>query len=368
MTNYTPIADTNLKLDIIDHINQDHTEEVMIISKSYLPKEMANNNNLTATIVDIFEEGMSVSTGAENDHVFIPFEIEGDLEEKVLYLAYAAMVKQGKSLSGNRKQFFEVIGKEKITKNFVRLKIKSNQAFPQNKAGYSYALLLKIMKKKSKKPVNQSDKSSSVMNTVNRLFLWVMKKVSKEQRQKVLDSMNKNVRLYTLSKTLDDKTGFVDIYIHGNSPGSVWVDALKKGDVIISRAEAEDKHEHLDTGKALLIADETGYPALAGILSLWKNPTAPEVIVISAKKEEQAYFSNHNLPKNTKVHQVVCDVDKQADRVIDILKSLPQFDVAWGALENASAKKVRHYLRNECHILGKNNRLKGYWRLNQNSH
>ncbi|MGB0844611.1 MAG: fumarylacetoacetate hydrolase family protein, partial [Alphaproteobacteria bacterium] len=41
---------------------------------------------------------------------------------------------------------------------------------------------------------------------------------------------------------------------------------LKAGDVIMSRSESPDKHPHLKSGQALLIADETAYPALVGIL------------------------------------------------------------------------------------------------------
>jgi len=60
------------------------------------------------------------------------------------------------------------------------------------------------------------------------------------------------------------------------------------------------------SGQVLLIADETAYPALVGILENWKNQIHPVVILISAKKDEQNYFSEETLPQSAQVHRVVC--------------------------------------------------------------
>ena len=100
-----------------------------------------------------------------------------------------------------------------------------------------------------------------------------MKHLSTQKRQKLIESMNKDVRLYTLRKAFADSSnhedlhfGYIDIFTHGSSPGSQWVQQLSAGALISSRTETDDKHEHLHEGQAVLIADETAFPALAGIL------------------------------------------------------------------------------------------------------
>lgn len=50
---------------------------------------------------------------------------------------------------------------------------------------------------------------------------------------------------------------------------------------------------------------------------------------------------------------------------MELLKKFTQLDQVWGALENNAAKQIRHYFRNERKLSGKNNHIKGYWRLDQ---
>lgn len=64
----------------------------------------------------------------------------------------------------------------------------------------------------------------------------------------------------------------------------------------MSRSGITDKHPHLINGQALLIADETAYSALAGIIENWNNPLPPVIIFISTKQDEQHYFAEKTLP------------------------------------------------------------------------
>ncbi|MDO4723182.1 MAG: DUF2470 domain-containing protein, partial [Comamonadaceae bacterium] len=81
----TPLADQDHKLDILEHVNQDHPEEVLAIAQAYGPADARS-----ARLEDIFEEGCLLSAelaeGAARS-VFVPFALKGDLEENVLYLA-----------------------------------------------------------------------------------------------------------------------------------------------------------------------------------------------------------------------------------------------------------------------------------------
>lgn len=370
MSSFTPIHDVDQKLDVMDHVNQDHTKELLAIAKShYKDAEIAS-----AKILDIFQEGIKVNIGCLPESMslekFIPFEIEGDLEDKILYLAYSAIVKQGGGFSGNGKRFFEVIGKETLTENMVRVAVKSASPLPDYYPGYAYAFLLKSMKQKpNEEALARQDKSWS-KGLFDRFFIWLMKHLSSKNRQKLLQSANKDVRLYTLRKSWKNNEnsefsdhGYIDIFKHDNTAGSLWADGLSVGDIIMSRSEAEDKHPHLANGQALLIADETAFPALAGILEHWQNALPPYVILLSSSQSEQQYFSESDFPKGTQVHRVVCEPGKQSDEVMAILAKIETIESVWAAFESESAKKIRHYLRNSRQVVGKNNHTKAYWNM-----
>lgn len=367
MSPKTPIQDIDNKLDVIDHVNQDHSKELLAIAKSH----SSQSDIVSAKILDIFQEGVYVEVEQAGQSArlekFIPFEIDGDLEDKILYLAYSAIVKQGSSLSGNGKHFFEVTQKENITDNIVRITVKSATPLPKYYPGYAYAFLLKNIEQR---PQKTKDKQGLGKRLFDRAFIWLMKHLSSKNRQKLLQNANKDVRLYTLRKSWKsspeaefEDMGYIDIFKHGGTAGSLWADALSTGDIIMSRSEAEDKHPHLASGQSVLIADETAFPALAGVLEHWNNPLPPYVILLSAAQAEQKYFSGDMLPEGSVLQRIVCPVDMQADKVLERLESLERIDAIWAALESDSAKRVRHYLRNTRHIVGKNNHTKAYWNL-----
>lgn len=77
----TQIANIDEKLDIIDHLNQDHSDELLVIANYY----SQNSNYTKARIADIFEEGVIIDlfhTDHEQSQLYIPFKIKGSLEEK----------------------------------------------------------------------------------------------------------------------------------------------------------------------------------------------------------------------------------------------------------------------------------------------
>lgn len=370
MSAFTPIMDIDQKIDILDHVNQDHTEELLAIARTSQPKSEIQS----AKILDIFEEGMKILIKSNQQdteqEAFVPFEIEGGLEDKILYQAYAAIAQQGKDFSGAGKHFFEVTDKQKVTPNMIRISVKSNTPLPEYYPGYAFAFLLKIIQKKPNLNTQTNQNKHWFKNIFDRAFIKVMKHLSSKNRQKLLQKANKDIRLYTLRKSWRSSEdaafpdmGYIDIFTHDNTPGSQWASELKAGDVIMSRSESPDKHPHLKSGQALLIADETAYPALVGILETWNNPLPPHVIILSAKSAEQDYIEDALLPEGSQVHRLVCDANKQADEILPILAKLETVDVAWAAFESESAKKVRRYLRNDRNIIGRDNHTKAYWQL-----
>jgi len=368
MNSFTPIKNIDQKIDIIDHVNQDHREELIAIAQTQY------EDVISAKIADIFEEVVQLDIVNDNEAVThtitIPFEIEGELEDKILYLAYAAIVKQGRDLSGTGQHFFEVLSKQDITNNIVRIHIKSDTPLPEYYPGYAYAFLLKKMKKKVPHNTHSSTQKPWLKNIFDRFFIFIMKHLSVKQRNKLLRSSYKGVRLYTLRKAWKESEtspfcnrGYIDVFKHDETAGSQWASELSAGDVLLSRSETADKHQHLAQGKVLLIADETAFPALAGILEHWHNSIPPDVILLTADDAEQGYFTQEMLPAETQLHRVICAPQYQADETLNIIKNIPLIDNVWGAFESDAAKKVRHFLRNERHIKGKNNHTKAYWKL-----
>ncbi len=366
----TPIHALDQKLDIIDHISQDHTEELLTIAQSHYPQQQISS----ARILDLFHEGImveiSIGHNGELATVFIPFQIEGDLEEKILYLAYAAIVRQGRDFSGTGKRFFEITDKHQVTRNIMRLTVQCATPLPEYYPGHAYAFMLKSMQKTAGANTIARQQKPWLKSCFDRFFIWLMKHLSSQRRQKLLQNMNKDIRLYTLRKSWQSPTAeyvdqaYVDIFTHDNSPGSQWARKLRVGDVILSRSESADQHPHLAQGQALLVADETAYPAVAGILEQWQNPLPPQLVIISTDKGEQDYFNDIHMPVGTIVHKLQCAPQEQADKVIPILAAMDQIDVAWSACESASAKKIRHYLRHQRQISGRQNHSKGYWHFN----
>lgn len=368
MNHFTTIKDQDRKLDIMDHVNQDHHKELLIIAQTY------GKNNLIsdAAITDIYEEGILLHTQEPDQNkkeLFIEFELKGDLEEQILYLAYNSFAKQKIEFSNNAKQFFEVVEKFQISQNITRLTIKSQVPLPQYYAGYAYGFILKVLEKAPEIKVNASNKSGTIKNLFDRGFLWAMKHLSTQKRQKLMENMNKDVRLYTLRQAFNRdgqdtlNYGYVDIFTHGSSPGSEWVKQLGIGSLISSRTETDDKHEHLHDGAAVLIADETAYPALAGILDFWKNPIPPVVVLLCADEQDLDYFKTYRFPENAIIKKVIGSVENQGVQTIEVLREHEKLENVWGALENNAAKQIRHYFRNERKLAGKNNHIKGYWRL-----
>jgi len=370
MKQYTEIQDQDRKLDIMDHVNQDHSKELLMIAQCY-----GNNDLIThAAIAEIYEEGVLLQVHeadeAQVQPLFVGFELKGDLEEQILYLAYNSFAKKKIEFSHNARQYFEVISKVKLTQNMTRLTVKSQLPLPNYYAGYAYGFILKALEKSPANTLRNSNQSSFFKNVFDRGFLWLMKHLSSQKRQKMLESMNKDIRLYTLRKAFnhDGQTkhlhyGYVDIFTHGSSPGSIWADQLQAGSLISSRTETDDKHQHVHEGQAVLIADETAYPALAGILDFWKNPQAPLVILLCANERDLDYFDDYDFPKNTLLKTITRPVEEQAAQVLNLLENSSEIDAVWGAMENNTAKKIRHYIRNERKLQGKKNHIKGYWRM-----
>ncbi len=361
---YTPIENVDKKIDVIDHINDDHLSEVLSIARGYTPFKHIDS----AKLIDIVEEGMMLSVTAEagTQESFIPFLLKGDLEENVLYLAYNAMVKLGESPISNKKQYFEVLETHMMSQNMIRLIVKSALTLPPDQPGYAYLLSLSKLEAMPHTIKQDSDKLSKIKQWLYKLFLWRVRKMSSQDRLERMLAFAKDTRYYTLREAKKSQPnqahcdiGHIDIFIHGETPGGLWAKSLHPGDIIRSISETPERCDHLSQGQTVLIADETSLPTVLALLEGWQNPISPYIIAITRHEADQTYLPNALVPAPEKLFRL--PAQDISTTVIKLLQDMPQIDAAWGAIENLEARAIRKYLRDERGLSGRYNRVKAYW-------
>lgn len=357
----TAIADTDKKIDIIDHVNDDHLAELLLIAQSYISPDITD-----ARLKNIFQEGILLEiTNTIHPHQKegeVAFTIKGDIEEQIFYLAYDAMSRQGKSLDRGQKHYFEVKEKVSVTANMLRLKLTSSQPFTEDAPGFAWLFSLKVLQKKQSVT---SPPKSLLKQWFNRLFVWSLRFFSMERRKKMMSSLARDIRYYTLrfvDKNSQQQTAWIDIYLHGDTAGSVWAESLMTGDIISSTSEHHEKTAHLENGQTLLIGDETALPTIAALLENWTNPIPPIAISITHHEKDQSYLSDIKQPEGSQIHYLSYINQTVADQVNHLIKQLPPIDNVWGALEAEEAKLIRKFLRDNYQLTGEQNRVKGYWK------
>lgn len=361
---YTPIENVDKKIDVIDHINDDHLSEVLSIARGYTDFKHITS----AKLIDIYEEGMLMSVSAETGTTesFIPFLLKGDLEENVLYLAFNAMVKLGESPISNKKQYFEVLETKMVSPNMIRLIVKSALSLPFDQPGYAYLLSLSKLEAMPQNIKQDSEKLSKIRQWLYKLFLWRVRKMSSQARLERMLAFAKDTRYYTLREAHQSQPdqgqydiGHIDIFIHGDTPGGLWAKSLNPGDIIRSISETPERCDHLSEGQVVMIADETSLPTVLALLARWTNPISPYIISVTRDAADQAYLPDERVPDVSKLFRL--PAQDVGATVITLLQTLPQLDAAWGAIENLEARAIRKYLRDERKLSGRYNRVKAYW-------
>ncbi|HBR97572.1 MAG TPA: siderophore-interacting protein [Gammaproteobacteria bacterium] len=352
-------------IDVIEHVNDDHSAEMLSIAQVFVDGDAQR-----ATLVDVNESGLEIrieSPTGTRQHA-LAFSFSGEAEDKILFLAYQAMVKQRKVLDGAKTRYLRFVERQTLTPHMLRLVFASDTPLPHNEPGYAFFFLLRTLRPKKRYQESELSKMPFAMRVWFSGILWVMKKLKPPARRKLLKAMYKNSRYYTLRATVpnsapssDHHIAWVDVFTHGQSPGGDWAKSLTPGDWVRSTADYREKTNHLHTGQALLIADETAMPSLAALLEQWKNPVVPVVIVISQDAAEQDYIDPSLVPTDAQIHRIVSDHEQLRERLLTLLESLPPIDAAWGALEQQDAKAVRAFLRQHHGLSTGQNRVRGYW-------
>ncbi len=234
-------------------------------------------------------------------------------------------------ISHSPRQAFEVISTHPFGNHYQRLYLKALIDVPLNKAGYAYLFYL-------------------------------------NQAQCL-------VRYYTLRQAWQsyDKTlAYVDVFLHGDNIGSQWAISCRMGDILYIKRQFGEQTQHLHTGQALLIADETSLPTIAHLLQHWHNPITPKVIILwqSPRPADYLILQGISLP----IHYLPIRYDVQGSHYAVLIRRLTtliktwqqqgvQFDTLWGAVESNLYKALKPNLL-DCLALPKEQfEFKVYWKM-----
>lgn len=410
---YTPLNDPEIA-SVVAHTNEEHLDELLGFLSAFTSLSTTELDLVDAQITDIYAEGIAIQTflksseiqpaGAHNtsldDQTFFiafaaPISQLDDLQAQYILLKQRADKKLGKKTIKLTKQAFEVQNSYRVSKNMLRLELsmpslsdtplnnaaqlsnakgaKNSTSVPTNEAGYAYLFDLEH-------------------NATTNALMTDSTDGNKANDYKTNGSDKENVHparphcYYTLRKAWqadDEIRAWVDVFLHGDTPGGNWAAALQAGETIVTKREFPEKVEHLRDGQAVLIVDETSMPTAARLLELWNNPTPPLVICVTQDAGDQSYFytvkmrsgldcetesrkDNHFtvLPIVTNQVNSGAELATLIDRELgDYLTNNPlKIDKVWGALEANTAKALRPLLKDRLDLSRTDVVVKVYWR------
>lgn len=316
----TLLANTD---ELITQLNDDCADDLMTMAR-YYTQSHAKPAPKRVRLVAIYQEGLGLLI-SNDDGEFVKnlrfaMPITG-LDE--LHTAYALLLdKSAKAIGTRHLQVIDdafVVQSVQRQGNFYQLTVNLPKDTPKDWAGLAYLI-----------------------------------KIGDEQRY------------YTLRKAWDDGGlfGRVDVFTHGDSLGSRWVQGLQAGDVIASTRRYPEKTAHL-MGKRLLIADETSLPTALRLVEL--SPDGEYVLVACVcDGVDLAYLDDCDGLNKNLVAVVPYDKPKELTNTLKqtliTLCQAHQFDSAWGALEVGVVKELKSYVYSLFALDKERTVFKAYWR------
>lgn len=376
------IADKDL---FIHHINEEHQDELAMFVNAFTPASV--NEYDTASIKDLYADGILIevitsnhyqsdfpvlqdsrhidnnlsesspfdNTSNFNSEHFISFPVSisdsTTLHEQYIALLQSSATKLGKRTIKLQEQHFTVIKGYYASPNMYRLVVTAPENTPLNHPGYAY--LFEI--------------NTNTLSTINNEL---------ESNDKPLQ------RYYTLRKAWRDPISlqveaWLDVYIHGDTPGGNWARSLNSGMQIKTVREYPEKTEHLTEGQCLLICDETSFPTVANLLENWQNPLPPLVIAITNDPEDISYLNTLKLSHYLRhdkyflqdnllhiVNKPTSELTEKITRLLEArLATLPlKIGKVWGTLEATDIKSLRKDLKVMLGLSRQDMVIKVYWR------
>ena len=387
---YTLINDPEIT-NIIAHLNEEHLDELLGFLGVFTSLSLNELNNIDVQLTAIYSEGIEVQVQPKNqeqqptdsqdktlyDQTFFiafatPITEPDELQTQYILLKQRADKKLGKKSIKLTKQTFIVQDSYRVSKNMLRLTLDVP------------ALSLPAL---SENDPSNTNPTSIPMNEAGYAYLFDLEHnviASNHINSGIKDSSHpaRPHCYYTLRKAWQNSDGlqaWVDIFVHGNTPGGNWATALQAGDTVITKREFPEKVEHLRDGQALLIVDETSMPTAARLLELWDNPKPPLIVCVTQDAADQSYFDdikiNHDVKGSidgnfTVLPIVIGSINSEQSlatlidsKLSDYLTEHPlQIDKVWGALEASTVKALRPMLRERFELSRAEVVVKVYWR------
>ena len=359
------------KIKFMNHVNDEHQDELAMFVEAFADTKLSND--VAVVVAEVYSDGLLLEAAAQNSEslpshnaeslpdvvkqFFIEFENVIDetvtLKSQYINLLQMASKKLGKLAIKQQVRYFTVIDSYYASPNMYRLVVTAPADSPLNHAGYAYLF----------------EMNSGIS-------------ISSESANAPDNAPEKLQRYYTLRKAWQDAEtqqvqGWVDTYIHGDTPGSNWARAVQAGTQLKSVRDYPEKIAHLNEGQCLLICDETSIPTVANLIENWQNTIAPIVIVVTNDDADTAYLQDIELS------QTLAQIDNfKQDNIVHILNT-PSIDLpdaivsaidtrledgsiliekVWGALSAADAKVLRRQLKTKFDLSRQDMVMKVYWR------
>lgn len=348
----------------ITHINEEHYDELLGFLTAFTTLTLEDLADATVQLTDIYAEAIALqiqtkgtkktSAQAHDQTFFIPFITPitqfSDLNTQYILLKQKADKKLGKKTIKLTNQTFVVQDSYKVSQNMLRLELTglanaaNKNPIPVDEAGYAYLFDLAH---------NATATQSTDDAPPARAHCY-----------------------YTLRKawqTSDGVRAWVDVFLHGDTPGGNWASSLRAGDTVMSKREFPEKIAHLQSGQALLIADETSIPTVARLLELWDNPMPPLVLCVTQDAADQAYFDEIKMSADNKftvLPLVTGKINSGKELAVLIDHTLAEYlstqplkiEKVWGALEAGTAKALRGLIQQRLGLERADSVIKVYWR------
>lgn len=397
------VLESEQKQIIIEHMNEDHFEDLAGFVKAFTTFGKVSSKEIDVQLLDIYAEGFSLqvskldpsnepnegiyeATGrtdqagqsdqsfkTENTIFFIAFpETIASLEElqyQYILVKQQADKKLHKKTIKLTEQIFNVENHFHVTDNMYRLVLTPNEAnnstkatsLPYNEPGYAYLFDLE-------------HNFASDIKTDTDTNVTINKDSSTGSKSKRLH------RYYTLRQAWQDpktglETAWIDVFLHGETLGSQWLDTLDLGMTVKTKREVPEKIAHLNQGQVLLIADETSIPTVVRLLELWQNPIAPLIIYITNNECDQDYLyqrePNNLIDDHLNVIPLVIEGQQQGlplaqfiDQTLEqyLIDNKVSIEKVWGAIEVGTSKALRALLKTRLGLDRSDMIVKGYWR------
>ncbi len=172
---------------------------------------------------------------------------------------------------------------------------------------------------------------------------------------------------YTLRRWRPEEAELdVLMVLHGDGgPASTWAATAQPGDPAALWGPRDVWSPPADTDRYLLVADETGLPAVAVIVESLPPGTPVHVVAEVAAADEHQELREHPAIEVTWLHRDGAEAGTTT-LLVDAVRNLPGLDrhglYVWGGGESRAMTAVRKYLRREKGFDREAVDLVAYWR------